>query len=104
MQNLAEVYDGVGREALSGSDSVPVGSALSEVRKTMILKDEPFDSVISSIADFYGVSVEYKSEKPKELRMYFHWDRSLPLGEVVEQLNNFEQIKLRIADSTIIVE
>ena len=36
--------------------------------------------------------------------MYFQWDQSLPLSEIVEQLNNFEQIRISISDKTITIE
>ncbi|WP_304375143.1 DUF4974 domain-containing protein [uncultured Duncaniella sp.] len=85
-------------------DSVQVDESIPEEPRIVIFKDKSFEEMISSIADFYGVSVVYKNEKSKELRLYFQWDQSLPLNEIVEQLNNFEQIKTSISDKTITIE
>lgn len=91
-------------EATSSKDSVLVDESTPEELQTVVFKDESFGEMISAIADFYGVSAVYKNEKSKELRMYFQWDQSLPLSEIVEQLNNFEQIKISISDKTITIE
>lgn len=91
-------------EATSSKDSVQVYESTPEELRIVVFKDESFGEMISAIADFYGVSAVYKNEKSKELRMYFQWDRSLPLSEIVEQLNNFEQIKISISDKTITIE
>lgn len=91
-------------EAASSKDSVQVDESSPEELRTVVFKDESFVEIISSIADFYGVSVVYKNEESEELRMYFQWDQSLPLNEIVEQLNNFEQIKISISDKTITIE
>lgn len=88
----------------SDKDLECVGKSTLDEPEIVIFKDVSFRNMISAIADFYGVSVVYKTEKPKELRMYFQWDRGLPLNEIVEQLNNFEQIKIGIADNTMTIE
>ena len=103
-QNTVVVSAGLTTGVSSANDSVMHGNSTAEESRIVIFKDEPFGQMITAIADFYGVTVEYKNDMPKELRMYFYWDCTRPLNEIVEQLNNFEQIKIRITDSTICVE
>lgn len=91
-------------EAAPSKDTVQVDESTPEELRIVVFKDESFGEMISVIADFYGVSAVYKNEKPKELRMYFQWDQSLPLSEIVEQLNNFKQIRISISDKTITIE
>lgn len=91
-------------EAASSKDSIQIDESTPEELRTVVFKDESFGKMISAIADFYRVSAVYKNEKSKELRMYFQWDQSLPLSEIVEQLNNFEQIEISISDKTITIE
>lgn len=92
------------QEAAPSKNTVQVDESTPEELRTVVFKDESFGEMISVIADFYGVSAVYKNEKPKELRMYFQWDQSLPLSEIVEQLNNFEQIRISISNKTITIE
>lgn len=92
------------QETTAVKDSVRIEESTPEEPRTVIFKDKSFGEMISEIAYFYGVSVVYKNEKSKELRMYFQWDQTLPLSEIVEQLNNFEQIKISVSDKTITIE
>lgn len=71
---------------------------------TVIFKNESFGNMMSRIAEYYGTTVEYSNESAKALRLYFQWDQRLPLNEIVEQLNNFDQIDLKLADNTITVK
>lgn len=92
-----------GQLAFEDRDSVdlqiPAGEPL-----TVIFKNESFGNMISRIADYYGASVKYSNENAKALHLYFQWDQRQPLNEIVDQLNNFEQIDLKLADDTIIVK
>lgn len=71
---------------------------------TVIFKNESFGNIISRIAEYYGATVKYSNENAKALHLYFQWDQRHPLNEIVEQLNNFEQIDLKLADDTITVK
>lgn len=81
------------------NSQIPAGEPL-----TVIFKNESFGNMISRIADYYGVSVKYSNENAKALHLYFQWDQRQPLDEIVDQLNNFEQIDLKLADDTITVK
>lgn len=92
-----------GQLAFEDRDSVdsqlPAGEPL-----TVIFKNESFGNMISRIAEYYGASVKYSNENAKALHLYFQWDQRQPLNEIVDQLNNFEQIDLKLADDTITVK
>lgn len=92
-----------GQLAFEDRDSVdsqiPAGEPL-----TVIFKNESFGNMISRIAEYYGASVKYSNENAKALHLYFQWNQRQPLNEIVDQLNNFEQIDLKLADDTITVK
>lgn len=83
----------------SVDSQIPAGEPL-----TVIFKNESFGNMISRIADYYGATVKYSNENAKALHLYFQWDQRQPLNEIVDQLNNFEQIDLKLADNTITVK
>lgn len=86
------------------SDSVSI-SVISPVEpQTVIFKDETFSAMMDAIAGYYGASVNFKNDSSKELHLYFQWDQSLPLDEIIEQLNNFEQIRIDFTDNTLNIE
>ena len=70
----------------------------------IVFKDEPFEKILAEISRHYGVAVEFKSDKAKDLHLYFQWNRSLSLAETVSRLNLFQQINIIITDESIIVE
>lgn len=92
-----------GQLAFEDRDSVdsqiPAGEPL-----TVLFKNESFGNMIRRIADYYGATVKYSNENAKALHLYFQWDQRQPLNEIVDQLNNFEQIDLKLAGNTITVK
>ena len=71
------------------SDAVNVG------RGSIMFEDEPLEKIMRDVADAYGVEVKFNSKKAASLHLYYKLDLSLPLNEVVEQLNTFEQINIK---------
>ncbi len=71
------------------SDAVNVG------RGPIMFEDEPLETIMRDVADAYGVEVKFNSKKAASLHLYYKLDLSLPLNEVVEQLNTFEQINIK---------
>lgn len=85
-------------------DSVPTHEITSIEPRTVIFKNEPFGNIIQTISDYYGASVNYENDKSKELYLYFQWDQTLSLNEIIEELNNFEQINMKLTNNTITIE
>lgn len=72
--------------------------------ETVVLEDEPLDTIMSMIAAYYGVDVVFKDDSSKTLRLYFRWNQTLNVEEVVARLNNFQQIHMTVKDKTIIID
>lgn len=85
-------------------DTATVSAAMQTEPQTVIFKDEPFIAMIRTIADYYGATVNSENEKYEDLHLYFQWDQALPLCEIVDQLNNFEQINIKLTDNAITIE
>lgn len=73
------------------------------VPENIVFKNQPLATIISAIAEYYGATVQFENADCGDLRLYFQWSRSQSLEEVVEQLDNFEQVNISLADQTIIV-
>ncbi|MDE5814251.1 MAG: DUF4974 domain-containing protein [Muribaculaceae bacterium] len=70
----------------------------------IVFKDEPLEKILAEISHYYGIPVVYKSDKVKDLHLYFKWNRSLSLDETISRLNLFQQINIMVSDESIIVE
>ncbi len=72
--------------------------------ETIVFDNEPLETIIKHIAEYYGYKVEFSTDAPKSLRLYFHWNQAQTLDDVVESLNNFEQIHIIVKDKTIKID
>lgn len=85
-------------------DSVSVADATAAEPDIIVFKDESFAAMIDVITGYYGATVNCDNDKAKELRLYFQWDQKLPLADIVDQLNIFEQIDINLTDNVITIE
>lgn len=84
------------------TDTIP--SETTPLPETIVFKGENLERILADIAEYYGAAVKFNQDAAKFLKLYFEWDQSLPLNEVVEQLNNFEQINITLTDKVLIVK
>lgn len=71
---------------------------------TILFKGESLETILSDIARYHGATVKFNQDAAKSLQLYFEWNYTLPLNEVVEQLNNFEQINITLTDKVLTVK
>ncbi len=89
----------------SQPDTVKAAEIKKEAAPEIILFDEEtFETIINRIATYYDYKVVFNNNATKTLRLYFRWNQALPLEDVVESLNNFEQINLSIKDKNLKID
>lgn len=84
------------------TDTIPTET--TPLPETIVFKGENLERILADMAGYYGVTVKFNQDAAKSLLLYFEWDQSLPLNEVVEQLNNFEQINITLTDKALTVK
>ena len=50
------------------------------------------------MADYYGLTRNWKSEKAKTLRLFYIWDKQKSAVEAISSMNSFERIRLELND------
>lgn len=83
--------------ATVSADTLTVKSDTVKVSLTPVMfEDEPLEKIMKEVADAYGVEeVRFNNSEAATLHLYYRFDPSLPLNEVVDQLNTFEQINIK---------
>lgn len=76
---------------------------VSIVEDNLVFEDEPLDVILNRLAPHYGVKVNYKSDAAKSVRLFFKWDSSLSINDVIDQLNTFDRIRLYLDGDTLTV-
>ncbi len=93
--------------AIADSNVAPTDTIPAETTplpETIVFKGENLERILADMAGYYGATVKFNQEAAKSLQLYFEWNQSLPLNEVVEQLNNFEQINITLTDKALTVK
>lgn len=84
------------------TDTIPAET--TSLPETIVFKGENLERILADMAEYYGATVKFNQDAAKSLKLYFEWDQSLPLNEVVNQLNNFEQIDITLTDKVLTVK
>ncbi|MEE0906917.1 MAG: DUF4974 domain-containing protein [Muribaculaceae bacterium] len=87
---------------IAPTDTIPVEKV--PLPQTILFKGETLETILADIAKYYGVSVKFNQDASKSLQLYFEWNQALPLNEVVEQVNNFEQINITLTNNVLTVK
>ncbi len=69
-----------------------------------VFDDETLEAIMERIGTYYGYEVIFRNNAAKTLRLYYRWNQALPIEEIVESLNNFEQIALTVKDKTLTID
>ena len=72
--------------------------------KPVVFQNKELATMLGEIAAFYQCETVYKNEKVKHVRLYFTWDKTKPIDDVVETLNKFEQLTITRENQQLIVE
>lgn len=70
----------------------------------VMFENEPLEKIMNEIAKAYGIEVKFKDVNVASLHLYYKFDPSLTLNEVIDQLNTFEQINIRRNDNTLTID
>lgn len=76
----------------------------STLATPILFENQPLEEIIEKIRQHYGLEVTFKAADAKKLRLYFRWDPSLPIEDVIDLLNNFRQFSIYLSDKTLIIE
>ena len=60
--------------------------------------------MIPEIAQYYNKVADIESEEAHKLRLYYKWEPTDALEDVVADLNHFDHVSLAIEDDKLIVK
>lgn len=70
----------------------------------VMFEDVPLEEIMKEVAEAYGMEVKFNDVNVASLHLYYKFDPSLTLNEVIEQLNTFEQINIRRNGNTLTID
>ena len=63
----------------------------------------PLGEIFKELSSYYNVKVVYQNEDAPRLRLFYQWKPEYTLEKVVEMLNNFEWIHIKIENDTLFI-
>ena len=59
------------------------------------------EQILTDMADYYGLTLNWKSEDAKTLRLFYIWNKQQSAVETIKSMNSFERIRLELNDSIL---
>ena len=78
--------------------------SLFAVTEPVMFEDGSLEEIMKAISTTYGVQFTFNNVEAAALHLYYRLDPSLPLDEVISQLNTFEQINIRLNGDTLTID
>ena len=66
--------------------------------------DVPLEQILTDLAAYYHVDVEYTTEDVRSLRLYYQWEPDYTIDKVVEMLDNFQAFEIHREGDKLVVE
>ncbi|MBO6078396.1 MAG: DUF4974 domain-containing protein [Bacteroidaceae bacterium] len=70
----------------------------------VVFTNTKLEQMLTEIASYYGVTVEYKSADVRDLRFYYEWNRKVGIESVTDDLNRFAKVNITLNNKKITVE
>ena len=75
-----------------------------EPQPVQIFEDTELATMLNEIATYYQYEIVYQNSGSKHIRLYFTWDKSTPIEDVVAMFNKFDRIHITLEDHQLIVK
>lgn len=88
--------DSIKANATEKADSIDI--------KPVVFDNAELGNVVSQLAAFYHVKVEFDNAEAQHIRIFFNWDKTKTLKQNLDILNAFERIQITEENGTLKVE
>ena len=92
-----------GQETVVTTNAGTTDSEASD-NQLVVFTNTRLEQMLTEIASFYEVKVEYKSADARDLRFYYEWNRKAGIESVTDDLNRFAKVNITLNDKKITVE
>ena len=69
--------------------------------KVVRYDEATLEQILTDMADYYGLLLNWKSEEAKTLRLFYIWNKQQSAVEAIRSMNSFERICLELNDSIL---
>ncbi len=78
--------------------------SVSKSMSPIVYEDTELSTMLNDIATHYQYEVIFQNENSKHVRLYFTWDKTAPIEDVIGTFNKFERIHITQENRQLIVK
>lgn len=88
---------------VTNSHQQPADTVRADTVPTKIVRydEATLEQILTDMADYYGLMLNWKSEGAKTLRLFYIWNKQQSAVEAIKSMNSFERIRLELNDSIL---
>ena len=75
----------------------------STLLKPVVFEDAELETILREMTTYYNYQVIYQDEAVRHTRLYYTWDRQMPIEEIIETFNQFKRIHVTAKDRQLFV-
>ena len=72
--------------------------------KPVVFDNAELGTILTQMADFYHVKVDYANANTQHVRLFFNWNKTKTLEQNLELLNAFDRIQIEYVEGTLMVK
>lgn len=96
-------------QIVNSKQLVSLKAITTEPKDSLDMKPVVFDNaelgtILTQMADFYHVKVEYVNANTQHVRLFFNWNKTKTLEQNLELLNAFDRIQIEYVEGTLMVK
>ena len=101
-EQTANQRDDLGNTTIDTATEQPTDTIVTAGPR--LFEEVPLEEILTELAAYYGVGVEYRTDDVRSLRLFYQWEPGYSLDKVVAMLNNFDAFSIRHEGRKLIVE
>ena len=88
---------------VANSHQLPADTIKTDTIPSKVVRydEATLEQILTDMSDYYGLTLNWKSEEAKTLRLFYIWNKQQSAGEAIINMNSFERISLELNDSIL---
>ena len=100
---IVEAQAPIQETTITNPHQLPADTVKTDTIPPKVLRydEATLEQILTDMSDYYGLTLNWKSEEAKTLRLFYIWNKQQSAEEAITSMNSFERISLELNDSIL---
>ena len=100
---IVEAQAPIQETTITNPHQLPADTVKTDTIPPKVLRydEATLEQILTDMSDYYGLTLNWKSEEAKTLRLFYIWNKEQSAEEAIINMNSFERISLELNDSIL---